>query len=241
MERLVERPLPKKFPVSLLNLQYRMPRAIGEFASNTFYEGKLDHSKDELAAPRPFPWPMPNPDFPMFFWDVESRQKWEKSDWSLVNSAESEVVRSIVAKLCDSGAVEQSDIVVLSPYRGQVDHIAAVLKEDHHTDVLVETIDAFQGREADWIIVSCVRANAVQSIGFVNERRMNVALTRSKKALIVVGNMKTLGAQSTWWKSLDYCHRNTAVVGGTIENLEAREIPPNPDAKKEALPNGADA
>lgn len=92
-----------------------------------------------------------------------------------------------------------SQIGVITPYEGQRSYIVSymqfngTLKKELYKEVEVASVDAFQGREKDYIIVSCVRSNEHQGIGFLNDpRRLNVALTRAKYGLVILGNPKVL-------------------------------------------------
>ncbi|EKX33477.1 hypothetical protein GUITHDRAFT_61376, partial [Guillardia theta CCMP2712] len=82
---------------------------------------------------------------------------------------------------------------VMSPYRRQVTEIRRQLQEARLLDLQVSSIDAFQGREVDVALLSCVRSGKEKNLGFVSDvRRMNVALTRARRSLIVLGNSSVL-------------------------------------------------
>lgn len=107
-------------------------------------------------------------------------------------------VEKIVTKFFKSGVVP-SQIGVVTPYEGQRSYIVnymqfnGSLKKDLYKEVEVASVDAFQGREKDYIILSCVRSNEHQGIGFLNDpRRLNVALTRAKYGVVILGNPKVL-------------------------------------------------
>ena len=89
----------------------------------------------------------------------------------------------------------------------------------------VASVDAFQGREKDYIILSCVRANEHQGIGFLNEpRRLNVALTRARFGVIIVGNPKALSRHSMWNNLLTYFKENRTLVEGPLNDLRESAI-----------------
>ena len=103
-----------------------------------------------------------------------------------------------MTKFFKSGVVP-SQIGVVTPYEGQRSYIVnymqfnGTLKKDLYKDIEVASVDAFQGREKDYIILSCVRSNEHQGIGFLNDpRRLNVALTRAKYGVVILGNPKVL-------------------------------------------------
>ena len=107
--------------------------------------------------------------------------------------------------------VKPEQIGIITPYEGQRSYLVQFMQFNGplHTklyqDVEVASVDAFQGREKDYIILSCVRANEHQGIGFLNEpRRLNVALTRARYGVIIVGNPKALSRHSMWNNLLTY-------------------------------------
>jgi regulator of nonsense transcripts 1 len=111
-------------------------------------------------------------------------------------------VEKIVTKFFRSGILP-SQIGVITPYEGQRSYVVnymqynGSLKKDLYKEVEVASVDAFQGREKDYIILSCVRSNEHQGIGFLNDpRRLNVALTRAKYGMVILGNPKVLSKVS---------------------------------------------
>lgn len=107
-------------------------------------------------------------------------------------------MEKIVTKFFKSGVVP-GQIGVVTPYEGQRSYIVnymqfnGSLKKDLYKEIEVASVDAFQGREKDYIILSCVRSNEHQGIGFLNDpRRLNVALTRAKYGVVILGNPKVL-------------------------------------------------
>jgi superfamily I DNA and/or RNA helicase len=107
------------------------------------------------------------------------------------NPDEAELVRKHLDELISSGLSDES-VGIISPYRAQVDVLRAMFS--HLKNVTVNTIDSFQGQERDVIYISMVRSNADGDIGFLKDyRRMNVAMTRARKKLVVVGDSATLG------------------------------------------------
>ncbi len=114
---------------------------------------------------------------------------------------------------------ERTDIGIISPYRAQVRYLRALLRRDSYLRPLlpaisVDTVDAFQGQERDMIIVSLVRANDEGQIGFLSDlRRMNVAITRARHRLVIIGSAGTLGRHKFYKALYGRCH---PVCGGPL-------------------------
>ena len=204
-----------------LQVQYRMHPCLSEFPSNMFYEGTLQNgvtAPERLRKNVDFPWPVP--DTPMFFYQNLGQEEISSSGTSFLNRCadpicleftkftrvyrtEASNVEKIVTKFFKSGVVP-SQIGIVTPYEGQRSYIVnymqfnGTLKKDLYKDVEVASVDAFQGREKDYIILSCVRSNEHQGIGFLNDpRRLNVALTRAKYGVVILGNPKVLSKVRT--------------------------------------------
>jgi regulator of nonsense transcripts 1 len=146
-------------------------------------------------------------------------------DNSLVNTREAEYVAKLLRKMEDN-RVDPENIGIISPYVGQVDYLWDSMKyisgcSEHFLDNLeIDTIDAFQGREKEFIIFSCVRGNDKSIIGFLSNReRMNVALTRAKYGLIVVGNANSFAKSKDWSDFIEYCASHETLVEGNLDKL----------------------
>ncbi|RPA85618.1 hypothetical protein BJ508DRAFT_178942 [Ascobolus immersus RN42] len=95
------------------------------------------------------------------------------------------------------------------------------LKKELYKEVEVASVDAFQGREKDYIVLSCVRSNDHQGIGFLNDpRRLNVALTRSKYGIVILGNPKVLSKHPLWHNLLEHYKAKHCLVEGPLSNLQ---------------------
>jgi ATP-dependent RNA/DNA helicase IGHMBP2 len=109
---------------------------------------------------------------------------------SKMNPGEADLAAAEVRKLLAAG-VRPQDIAVISPYDAQVQRLRQVLAEE--TELEIDTVDGFQGREKEAVVVSLVRSNEAGELGFVADiRRINVALTRARKKLIVIGDSATV-------------------------------------------------
>lgn len=214
---LFERILDNNLPPYFLKIQYRMHPNIREFPSRAFYYNKL--KDDDSISGRQFPAYLQffNGHNNVQFIDIPfSRQK--RVDKSYENQLEADIVIKILKRL-STGIYKQApgDVVsigVITPYKQQCKVIKLILRQlsdfqQLQKHVQINTVDSFQGQEKDIIIFSTVRASqsedAQNLIGFLqDERRMNVALTRAKFVLIIVGNAQTLCTNLRWSQLLDF-------------------------------------
>lgn len=197
----------------MLEVQYRMSEEIAEFPSNEFYDGKLKAGEnvkrqtlDDLLQPMPKNDEQEGVlDFvlqenPFVFIDtvdggVEFRDKTRKGATSKENEGEAQLVTDIVELLLNRG-IKPEDIAVISPYDAQVGLIRKMLRVD---DLEIKTVDGFQGREKEVVIVSFVRSNNYGEIGFLKDlRRLNVSITRAKRKLVLIGDSKTLATEGCY-------------------------------------------
>ncbi|KAF8176032.1 AAA domain-containing protein [Pholiota molesta] len=214
-----------------LQVQYRMHPCLSEFPSNMFYEGTLQNgvtAPERLRKNVDFPWPVP--DTPMFFYQNLGQEEISSSGTSFLNRTEASNVEKIVTKFFKAG-VMPSQIGVVTPYEGQRSYIVnymqfnGSLKKDLYKEIEVASVDAFQGREKDYIILSCVRSNEHQGIGFLNDpRRLNVALTRAKYGVVILGNPKVLSKHPLWHYLLTHYKEKNCLVEGPLSNLQASMI-----------------
>lgn len=218
----------------ILRIQYRMHSAISSFPSTLFYNklilNGVDDKKDRCFNGKPntdfFPWP--NPDCPICFWNVMSTEESYDSATSYINQAEVGCVNQILTRLWENG-VTASDIGIITPYTGQqtflIEHlplISGINDPDFFSELEISSVDAFQGREKNFIIFSCVRANQSNEIGFLNDRRrLNVSLTRAKFGIFILANAATFTKNQCWYKLMDlYKSVNAFVEGDNIDNLK---------------------
>lgn len=175
---------------STLRTQYRMNESIAAFPNMAFYDGQLKHGSRNRT------WTV-DPLSPLEAYDVRGEEQQTPAK-SYYNEREVEVVVAEVKRLLDTGIMAE-DIGIITPYSGQIGKIRSGLTSitGDTTDIDVSTVDAFQGSERDVIIVSFVRSNDQGYSGFLTfpeegPRRLNVAMTRAKCRLVLVGNMDTL-------------------------------------------------
>uniref|UniRef100_A0AAZ3NRS5 Upf1 domain-containing protein n=1 Tax=Oncorhynchus tshawytscha TaxID=74940 RepID=A0AAZ3NRS5_ONCTS len=178
---------------------------------------------DRIKKGFDFQWPQP--DKPMFFYVTQGQEEIASSGTSYLNRTEASNVEKITTRLLKAGA-KPDQIGIITPYEGQRSYLVQYMQFSGslHTklyqEVEIASVDAFQGREKDFIILSCVRANEHQGIGFLNDpRRLNVALTRARYGVIIVGNPKALSKQPLWNHLLNYYKEQKVLVEGPLNNL----------------------
>ena len=212
MEKCIKR---QPNTASMLQTQYRMHEAIMRFSSDYFYEGALiaDESvKSHLVK---------DDELPISFIDTAGCGYNEEQDpetLSRLNKEEAElVIRQIEKLIRDVGEErwleEKITLGIITPYSAQVEYLARLAENSEELEhlkhlVTINTVDAFQGQERDVIAISLVRSNDKGEVGFLGDiRRTNVALTRARKKLIVVGDSATLGSHKFYLEWLDYVQK----------------------------------
>ncbi len=213
----------------MLRIQYRMHEVIMEFPNRTFYDGKLvahesvaHHTladlgitEEKVSALQPPLSVLLHPLKPVVFADTlgSSPEKQRRGSTSYYNEGEARVVFQAVRALLNLG-LKPTDVGVISPYDDQVDLLRRMLYEGGvPEEVEVKTVDGFQGREKEVIVVSFVRSNRRGEIGFLNDvRRLNVAITRPKRKLITVGDSLTLRTHPIYRDFVEYVRK----VGGYV-------------------------
>ncbi|WP_397571183.1 AAA domain-containing protein [Schlesneria sp. T3-172] len=215
MERLV-----KRWGTSIsrrLTTQYRMNAAIMQFSSNEFYDGELTAAasvREHRLCDLPKVAELPLTQTSIQFYDTAGSDCDEQADpegSSIQNQGEANFVIGQVQELIASG-LNPDDIAVITPYAAQARLIRELLSSEA---VEVDTVDGFQGREKEAVVISLVRSNLKGEIGFLNDtRRMNVALTRARRKLIVFGDSATLANHEFYLRLLEYFEQQNAY--GTV-------------------------
>ncbi|KAF8065906.1 UPF1 [Scenedesmus sp. PABB004] len=210
-----------------LQVQYRMHPCLSEFPSNTFYEGTLQNGAgagDRRGGAPGLPWP--KPDRPMMFWVQLGAEEISASGTSYLNRTEAANVEKLLTRFLQAGVLP-GQLGVITPYEGQRAHIVSTLlrhgplRQDLYRGIEVSSVDAFQGREKDYIILSCVRSNEASGIGFLSDpRRLNVSLTRARYGLVLLGNPRALSRQPLWAALLSHFKEHELLVEGPLTNLK---------------------
>uniref|UniRef100_A0A8C5L682 5'-3' DNA helicase ZGRF1 n=1 Tax=Jaculus jaculus TaxID=51337 RepID=A0A8C5L682_JACJA len=179
----------------LLRTQYRCHPAISAIANDMFYEGNLMNGISETERSPLLEW-LPT----LCFYNVKGVEQIER-DNSFHNVAEAAFTLKLIQSLIASG-IAGSMIGVITLYKSQMYKVCAVNYPDIKA-VQVSTVDAFQGAEKEIIILSCVRT---RQVGFIDsEKRMNVALTRGRRHLLIVGNLVCLRKNRLWGRVIQHC------------------------------------
>ncbi|CAI5730304.1 unnamed protein product [Hyaloperonospora brassicae] len=207
-------------PVHMLRTQYRSHPMISDFPRNYFYDGKLQDGDNVKGGDYAKPYHNLGPAFmPLVFWNLlSSREKATKSV-SRMNVGEAELAVNLYLTLrnsCPSDSIA-GKVGMITPYSQQMEELRnrfrRALGERYEQEVEINTVDGFQGREKDIIILSTVRADPKAGVGFLNDiRRMNVALTRAKFACYVIGKEKTLRSSKPWSALLDHAYNRQCIV-----------------------------
>lgn len=227
LEKTLFEELIKKYPnkASLLNVQYRMNSFLMKFPNSEFYNGNLksDSSVDDINLDEiidseelsrlkesDVEKQLHNNLKLLLFIDTSNlknnEEKHLKDSKSIINQSEAAIATSI-AKFYLGTGINPKDIGIISPYADQVNLIQDKIP------IEVKSVDGFQGREKEIIIISTVRSNKNGNIGFLKDlRRLNVAITRAKRKLIVIGNKNTLKGNSTYSKLIKFCAKNDLLI-----------------------------
>ena len=209
MERIVEN---KPETVTLSKMQYRMNEQIMKFSSEWFYHGMVE------SAPTVSHRGILDYDTPMMWIDTaecDGKEEFVGENFGRINRAEAELtlqtLQQYLEKIGKQRILEESiDVGIISPYRAQVQLLRKELRKreffrPYRHLLTVNTVDGFQGQERDIILISLVRSNDGGDIGFLRDlRRMNVAITRARMKLIILGSSETMTSHPFYKKLYEY-------------------------------------
>ena len=221
----------------LLAVQHRMHPDIGNFVSQSFYDSELKNGErtidNVIQLPSPF-------DKQIVFIDTSSDKASMESfkDGSYFNQVEAEfIVGNIIPELLKSN-INPKDFAIVSPYSKQCEKITELLTSSNAPlleNLEIATLDSFQGRELDIIIFSFTRSSIDKTVGFLDDaRRLNVAFSRARKKLILIGNVDTLTSSRShydtyykdlFWKLFRYSRKYGSVF--KIKELDFRRLQDN--------------
>jgi regulator of nonsense transcripts 1 len=204
----------------LLTMQYRMHPSLSEFPSQEFYSRKLVDGVTSESRPAPTGFPFPSTEHPVALVQVSNGVEDVTSEGSRFNPQEAKVLLEVIRLLLTSGDLQPKQLGVVTPYSGQVRHLNTLFSEDPDAaiwanDVDISSVDGYQGREKEVIIFSTVRSNKEGNVGFLSDwRRLNVALTRARRGLIVIGNKNTLRHDEHWKHWIQWIQKKRLVIPG---------------------------
>ena len=197
MERIVAQ---KPEEVTLLKIQYRMNNQIMRFSSQWFYAGQVESApsvshRSVLDLDTPIEW--------IDISDDEAHEEFVGESFGRINRTEArttlDVLQHYFERISKQRILdERIDVGIISPYRAQVQLLRQMVKRNDFLKpfrrlISVNTVDGFQGQERDIIVISLVRSNDEGQIGFLRDlRRMNVAMTRARMKLIILGDVQTM-------------------------------------------------
>ena len=212
LEKTLFEALIKKYPQKsqLLNVQYRMNKLLMKFPNAEFYNNSLksDSSVDKININDIID--ASYEEAALLFIDTsdvdDNNEMHLRDSKSIINRLEAKVAVGIANDYLVAG-VSEDDIGIISPYADQV----KIIQEK--TPVEVKTVDGFQGREKEIIIISTVRSNSHGNIGFLSDlRRLNVAITRAKRKLIIIGNKNTLKNNPTYFRLIKFVEDENLLI-----------------------------
>lgn len=209
MQRLAET---KPAAVELLRMQYRMREDIMRFSSEQFYDGKVQ------AAPLVRDRSLLDLDTPIWWTDTSEMgfaEQFVGDSFGRINKPEADLLLEALLQYIERVGPERIldervDFAIISPYRAQVQYIRQRLSSNSRLRpyrhlITVNTVDGFQGQERDVVMISLVRANAEGQIGFLRDlRRMNVAITRARMKVVLIGDAATLCRHPFYRRLLEY-------------------------------------
>lgn len=204
--------LHKPEAVSLLKIQYRMNEALMHFSSEWFYNGLLE-AAPEVKHRSILDW-----DYPITWIDtseMEFKEEFIGESFGRINKQEADMLISqletYIQRIGSERILEERiDFGIISPYKAQVQYLRGKIRSNaalrpFRSLLTVNTVDGFQGQERDVIFISLVRANEKGEIGFLGDlRRMNVAITRARMKLVILGDAPTLKRHTFYKRLLEY-------------------------------------
>ena len=203
--------------VSLLKIQYRMHEDIMKFPSQWFYNGELQ-AAPEIRYRGILDWDTP------INWidtsDMDFKEEFIGETFGRINKAEADLLlqelKAYIDRIGGKRVLEERiDFGIISPYKAQVQYLRNKIKasgslKPYRSLLTVNTVDGFQGQERDVIFISLVRANEDGQIGFLNDlRRMNVAITRARMKLVILGEAETMKRHKFYKELIEYIHTIT--------------------------------
>ena len=223
----------------VLKEQYRMPQSLLLHPNSYFYKGVVKcattSDKSGLTPPLGFPWPSTDP---LCFLETGKDSEVTHNFGGRSNPTEVEIIVAIINKVIAAGDIKAVNIAIITPYNKQVQLFRENLNSNggEMSDVKVGTVDSYQGQETDLVLFSAVRSNLLKELGFLRDaRRLNVAITRAKRGLIVVGDPTVLRTCPHWTALLESCSNRgcTLTQDEYFNHVRAAATIASPDEERE--------
>ncbi|CAH0563853.1 unnamed protein product [Brassicogethes aeneus] len=221
--------------ITLLEMNYRSHQAILKAPNEFFYNDKLIAAEENVSMLFDKWEDLPTKGFPIIFHNVVGEDAMEKNSPSFYNAKEVKRVVAYIKVLLDTKIqgvqISQDDIGVITPFIKQIEKLHAETTKNNWNKILVGTVEQFQGKERTIIIISAVRSkkelvkfDKTFDLGFlVNPKRFNVAITRAKSLVILIGNAGILQHDKYWRRYIEYCIENKSVKGAKFILSESME------------------
>ena len=234
---MIERLLDIGVPNCILNTQYRMHPHISQFPNCEFYDSYLIDgiTCDDREYPN-FSFPSPIEKSATFFYDVASIEEIGGNGLTSINRYETEAIIEILDYFYES-YINGAQIGIITFYDGQRGYLRNYLEEYYKStnyvddknidnsfinEIEIMSVDSCQGREFDFVLLSCVKASENFGIGFLSEyRRVNVALTRAKYGLIIIGNSRALLKNTLWGDLVSFYNHYELIFTGKFNALKS--------------------
>uniref|UniRef100_A0A915LTH7 RNA helicase n=2 Tax=Meloidogyne incognita group TaxID=654580 RepID=A0A915LTH7_MELJA len=209
---------------TMLENNYRSHPTFLTIPSQLFYGGKLCPSAPIKTKNTLCHWnDLPNKNnFPLLWHSIVTPESRDTENKSYQNIAECDVVCGYVQKLTIGAKVKASDIGIITPYRFQIKLLRSRFAKTH-PQMLIDSVERFQGCERRVIIISTVRSNG---IGFLDcQKRFNTAVTRPMELLIIVGDCRNMAKVDCWRRLITYCQQNNALINfGSLPPIPSNDI-----------------
>lgn len=231
---LMERLMLIGFKPSLLNVQFRMHPELADYPSKIFYGNflKTKFNETENKIKSAINWP--NQNIPLFFWNVDSNEEKSDDGFSYKNDQELKSISILLNSILSKGEIKEKEIGIISPCIGQkkylIEKLPDLITKSEKTDVNnieIGTVEDFQGKEKNFVIMSLVRANKEFDIGTLNQKNnFCVSLTRARFGLVIIGCAETFSKSKMWCRYIQYCKDKNVFVEGDYDCLKVSDFKP---------------
>ncbi|OHS99809.1 hypothetical protein TRFO_33630 [Tritrichomonas foetus] len=203
-----------------LKIQYRMHPSLSEFPSIAFYNGELRNGvteEDRIFSAHHII--LPNQNIPLVFYNVKSsKEQLSSNGKSFLNIAEASILSELIIQFFESG-IKPEQLGIITFYNGMINLLEDSLYKMSKVpktfcdELRINTVDAFEGSDIDYVILLLVRSNRRRNIGFLADiGRLNVAITRAKYGLFIIGNAENFIRHPTWRELIEFCQNKDVIL-----------------------------